>query len=150
MRIMDARDALEQAVETRLAVLREVGHLPADHVFPEELIRRTAECFASDFQTTRLMMDGDRVVGCATLCYYATIPTLRHRTGRRAHLMNVYTAPEARRQGIARQLVASLIEEARSRGVTEISLDATEAGRPLYESLGFHPNGEGMTILLNS
>lgn len=149
MRIVDAREALEQAVDIRLTMLREVERLPAGHVFPEDFVRRTAACFCSDFQTTRLVMDGDRPVACATLCYYETIPTLSHPTGHRAHMMNVYTVPEARRQGIARQLLTGLIEEARSRGVTEILLDATDAGRPLYESLGFEPNDEGMTVQLH-
>ena len=60
--------------------------------------------------------------------------------------MNVYTDAERRRQGIAYRMVSMLIEEAWSRGVTEISLDATEAGRPLYRKLGFHDSGEYMVL----
>ena len=44
--------------------------------------------------------------------------------------------------------VGYLIDEARSRGVTEISLDATQMGHPLYKSLGFNDNGEGMNMSL--
>ena len=76
------------------------------------------------------------------------LPTADHPTGLRAHLMNVYTAPAFRRRGIARMLVTALMDAARQRGATEISLDATEAGRPLYRALGFRDNGEGMTLNL--
>ena len=45
-------------------------------------------------------------------------------------------------------MVNFLIEEAKSRGVTEISLDATEMGHYLYKSLGFNENTASMTINL--
>ena len=147
MRIVDARVALVLALAVRLEMLREVGGLPEEHVFPDPFISQTADFLAHGNQTTLLAMDDGQVAGCATLCYMTWLPTLDYPTGKRAHLMNVYTAPGHRRQGIARQLVTALMHEAKSRGVTEISLDATEAGRPLYESLGFRPNGEGMTIV---
>lgn len=147
MRIVDARDVPEQALAIRLEMLREVGKLPEGHAFPDDFIARTAGYLATGDQTTLLAVDDEQVAGCATICYMTWLPTLQHPTGKRAHLMNVYTAPGYRRQGVARQLVTALMDEAKLRGVTEISLDATEAGRPLYESLGFRPNDEGMTIV---
>ena len=64
--------------------------------------------------------------------------------------MNVYTRDEYRRQGVARKLVTMLINEAKERGVTEISLDATDMGKPLYITLGFNNSTEYMTKLINN
>ena len=74
------------------------------------------------------------------------MPTFDHSSGKRAHIMNVYTRNNYRRQGIAYQMVSFLIEEAKQNGVTDISLDATELGRPLYEKFGFSKTEEGMVL----
>ena len=74
------------------------------------------------------------------------MPTFDHPTGKRAHLMNVYTRNEYRRQGIARKMVELLIEKTWENGATEISLDATALGRPLYKSLGFIDSSECMVL----
>ena len=134
------------AVRIRLDCLRDVGHLPADYAFSPEFIAATREFLRHADQTTLLAMDGEVPIACATLCYKACIPTLGHPTGRRAHLMNVYTAEGYRRQGLAKGLILALHEEARQRGVTEITLDATEQGRRLYEALGYRASDECMYI----
>ncbi len=51
--------------------------------------------------------------------------------------MNMYTKPEYRRKGIALKTLNLLVEDAKSRGITAISLEATDMGRPLYEKYGF-------------
>lgn len=51
--------------------------------------------------------------------------------------MNMYTDPEYRRRGIAIKTLDLLIKDARNRGITAISLEATDLGRPLYEKYGF-------------
>lgn len=76
------------------------------------------------------------------------MPTFSHPTGKRAHLMNVYTNAGYRRQGISRSLVQMLIDDAKKKHITEISLDATDSGRPLYTSLGFSDSDECMTLKL--
>jgi len=44
-----------------------------------------------------------------------------------------------RRRGIATQLMQAGLDHLQAAGITNIKLDATPAGRPLYESLGFRP-----------
>lgn len=52
-------------------------------------------------------------------------------------MFNVYTVPGHRRRGHAQQLMAALIDTARACGVTAINLNASPAGRAVYEKLGF-------------
>jgi len=56
-----------------------------------------------------------------------------------AWLGGMVVLPEARRQGIGRRLLAAALEYADERGARTIGLDATDVGRPLYESVGFRP-----------
>lgn len=116
--------------------------------FEGEFTRISREYFANGEQTTVLAFDGERAIGCATICYITLMPTVDHPTGKRAHIMNVYTNADYRRRGIARQMITMLLNEARERGATYVSLDATENGRPLYTSLGFAPNDENMGLNL--
>ena len=46
----------------------------------------------------------------------------------------------------ARKMVELLIEETWEKEVTEISLDTTTLGKPLYESLGFTDSTECMVL----
>ncbi|MDO4262627.1 MAG: GNAT family N-acetyltransferase [Deinococcus sp.] len=55
----------------------------------------------------------------------------------RGRVVNVWTHPAQRRQGVARQLVTHALAAAAARGVRVLSLGTTPAGRPLYEALGF-------------
>lgn len=141
---------LEKEMQIRLEMLREVNGLPEDFLFPPELITESRDFFRNGDQLTVLATECGQPVGCATLCFIRLMPTFSHPTGKRAHLMNVYTAEKYRRRGIAGHMVEMLISAAEERGVTEISLDATEAGRPFYLNLGFRANEEGMVLLLNS
>jgi len=53
----------------------------------------------------------------------------------------VLTRPEYRRQGLARQVMGDAIARAERDGICTLKLDATDEGRPLYESLGFVVEG---------
>ena len=57
--------------------------------------------------------------------------------------MNMYTAPAYRRQGIAFHTLDLLVKVIRKQGVSQITLEATEMGRPLYEKYGFVKMEEG-------
>ena len=144
---------IAELMTIRLEMLREVNDLPPDYAFSEEFCSYSRDYFLNGQHTTVLAVDekdeeNGKTIGCATLCYMEFMPTFSHPTGNRAHLMNVYTAPGYRGRGIALRMAAALIEEARRRGVTEISLDATASGRPLYRKLGFRDSAECMVLVL--
>lgn len=60
----------------------------------------------------------------------------------RAYLLNVYTAPDFRGQGLSRRLTQKAIEWCRQQGFAMLWLHASNLGRPIYESLGFQPTNE--------
>jgi ribosomal protein S18 acetylase RimI-like enzyme len=53
----------------------------------------------------------------------------------------VATVPAARRRGLASRVMRAALADARARGCTTVSLQATEAGERLYEQLGFRRLG---------
>jgi len=71
-----------------------------------------------------------------------------NRTGKIAAIVNMYTAPEYRRRGIARKILDLLISEVRAQGLTSVSLEATRQGKPLYEAYGFEVDGSMMALSL--
>ena len=137
---------IEILMELRTAMLRTVNDLPDDYVYSDVLIENSRRYFLEGDQTTVIALDNGKAVACASISYFEVMPTFAHPTGKRAHLMNVYTNDAYRRQGIARKLVNMLINDAKERGVTETGLDATDSGRPLYEALGFIAPGSYMTM----
>jgi GNAT superfamily N-acetyltransferase len=76
----------------------------------------------------RCIEDAGKIVATATLLPYGT---------HLAWIGMVLTRPEYRRQGLARRLMEEVIAIAERRGIHTLKLDATDDGRPLYESLGF-------------
>jgi len=71
---------------------------------------------------------GSTIVGSAMLWCYG---------GKLDWLGMVIVHPAFRGRGIGRQLLERCLERSSNRGVKSIGLDATDAGRPLYRSLGF-------------
>ena len=65
----------------------------------------------------------------------------------RGNVLNVYTRPEHRRNGLARSLMAKAIEWCRANGVSTVILHASNEGRVLYESMGFAPTNEMRIVL---
>lgn len=139
---------IDDLMTIRLEMLREVNGLSDSYDYDESFIENCRKNFIEGNQIDILCLENNVPVACATLCYISMMPTFSHPTGKRAHLMNVYVKKEFRRKGIAKKMLGLLIEEAKSLGVTEISLDATEAGKPLYESMGFTISSSAMTLNL--
>jgi GNAT superfamily N-acetyltransferase len=85
--------------------------------------------------------DGEVVAGGAILIVpWPANP--KHRKQQRAFLFNVFTEPAFRRLGIARSLIQEMLDWCRGQGFGSVFLHASEAGRPLYQSMGFDTTSE--------
>jgi len=60
----------------------------------------------------------------------------------RAVILNVYTEPEFRKHGIARQIMLTILAWIKGRGLHSVNLHASDEGRLLYEKLGFKATNE--------
>ena len=103
-RMADASD-IDMLMNVRLSMLRIVNDLPVDYIFDDKLVTNSRRYFLEGDQTTVVAVDDGRCVACASMSYIEIMPTFSHTSGKRAHLMNVYTEKDYRRRGIARQLV---------------------------------------------
>jgi len=75
-------------------------------------------------------------------------PHLVGGAARRGNILNVYTEPAFRRQGIARGMMEVALDWCGANGVPTVILHASDDGRPLYEALGFKSTNE-MRMLLD-
>ena len=62
--------------------------------------------------------------------------------GRHAIILNVFTEPEWRRQGVATLLMRRIIDWSREERLDRLVLHASDEGRALYEGLGFVATNE--------
>ena len=88
-----------------------------------------------------LAFDDGQPVGCATITIADDYR--RYCFGiLSAHVNAVYVKPVYRRRGLAARLMKLALEWARERGCKRVRLRASEQGRFLYDSLGFHAGRE--------
>ncbi|WP_366558704.1 GNAT family N-acetyltransferase [Ruminococcus sp.] len=131
---------IDLLTKTRIEVLRAANKLSSDidmyevERFSYEYYR---QAFLYDSHTAYLVFDGNKFVGAGGVSYYQVMPTYHNPSGKKAYIMNIYTSPSYRRNGIATKTLTLLVEDAKRRGINAISLEATEEGRPLYEKFGF-------------
>lgn len=62
---------------------------------------------------TYLVYDNEKFIGAGGVSFYQVMPTYHNPTGKKAYIMNMYTAPEYRRQGIAIHTLDLLVNDAR-------------------------------------
>ena len=131
---------IDELVRTRIIVLRAANKL-ADDVDMTKVEQESYEYYRRTLETGEhiayLVYDNGTFIGAGGVSFYKVMPTYHNPTGKKAYIMNMYTASEYRRQGIAFHTLDLLVKDVRKQGVSQITLEATEMGRPLYERYGF-------------
>ena len=130
----------DELVRTRITVLRAANKL-SDDVDMSLVEKESYEYYKRALETGEhigyLVYDNGTFIGAGGVSFYQVMPTYHNSTGKKAYIMNMYTAPEYRRQGIAFHTLDLLMNDAKKQGVLQIALEATDMGRALYERYGF-------------
>lgn len=146
------KDDLDILTETRVKVLRAANNLSGEADM-SEVKEQSYHYYKSAFDTDKhvafLIFDGEVFVGAGGVSFFRVMPTCCNPTGKKAYIMNMYTNPDYRRKGIAFKTLNMLVDEAKSRGITDISLEATQMGHPLYEKFGFVAMSDEMRLPCN-
>ena len=131
---------INELVRTRIIVLRAANKL-SDDVDMSLVEKESYEYYKRTLENGEhiayLVYDNEIFIGAGGVSFYQVMPTYHNPTGKKAYIMNMYTAPEYRRQGIAINTLDLLVKDAKEQGVLQIALEATDMGRPLYERYGF-------------
>ena len=95
---------IDELVRTRIIVLRAANKLPYDEdmsVVEEESYAYYRRALETCEHIAYLVYDNGKFIGAGGVSFYQVIPTYHNPTGKKAYIMNMYTASEYRRQGIA-------------------------------------------------
>lgn len=95
-----------------------------------------------------LAMDGDRIVGTSGMSFVEKPPYFSCPTGKIGLLSSMFTDPDYRRMGIAKELLSRVVEEARNYGCGTVQITASDMGVLLYTDFGFVKNGNFMQYKL--
>lgn len=138
-------------VELRIKFLKEAQSIASAENDPQlrtSLSRYFAETMNDGSFIAWLASDEGRIVATSGLCFYTLPPSFKNLAGKVAYIMNMYTEPRYRGQGLATHLFARMLDEARSLGYKKICLHATAQGRPVYEKFGFRGTDDEMVFWL--
>lgn len=131
---------IDELVRTRIIVLRAANKLSDDvdmSVVEEESYAYYRRALEAGEHIAYLVYANGTFIGAGGVSFYQVMPTYHNPTGKKAYIMNMYTSPQYRRRGIAFHTLDLLVKAAKEQGVSQIALEATDMGRPLYQKYGF-------------
>jgi GNAT superfamily N-acetyltransferase len=125
-------------VRHRIAMFTDMN-VPLDAAALAESFRRwlAAEMPAGTYRAWLIESDDGQIAGGGGVSVLPWPPGPQYLGGRIAVVYNVYTEHAHRRRGLARRLMETIHAWCHGAGIASIALNASQDGRPLYESMGY-------------
>ena len=95
-----------------------------------------------------LALDGERIIGTSGMSFVEKPPYFGCPSGRIGLLSSMFTDSSYRRQGIAKELLDRVVNEARAYGCGTVQITASDMGVKLYTAYGFVHNDNFMQYKL--
>lgn len=84
-----------------------------------------------------IAMDGDKIIGKSGMSFVEKPLYFGCHSGRIGLLSSMFTNPDYRRKGIAKELLSRVINEAKEFGCGTVQIIASDMGVKLYTDFGF-------------
>lgn len=95
-----------------------------------------------------LALDGNKIIGTSGMSFVEKPPYFGCPSGKIGLLSSMFTNPDYRRKGIAKELLSRVVNEAKEYGCGTIQITASDMGVKLYTDFGFEHNGNFMQYKL--
>ena len=93
--------------------------------------------------------DKGEIISSGAITFVSFVPTPNDLSSKVAYLHSVYTKESHRNGKCAQRIVRAAISYCRSNGVNTIILGASNAGKPIYEKIGFRSTPEMMRLFVD-
>jgi len=93
-------------------------------------------------------LDGNNIIGTSGMSFVEKPPYFGCPSGKIGLLSSMFTNPNYRRNGIAKELLSRIVNEAKQYGCGTIQITASDMGVKLYTDFGFEHNGNFMQYKL--
>lgn len=134
---------LENFIKMRICQLRDEG-AKEDIDLKPALMDYYIRHMADGTFVSWLAVDGDKIVGTSGMSFVEKPPYFSCPNGKIGLLSGMFTAKDYRRQGIAKELLARVVKEAKEYGCGSVQITASDMGVLLYTDFGFKKNGNFM------
>lgn len=125
--------ALELSGEKNEKVIQSLRKQMTNYFF-KAIKENTCISFIAKFNKT--------IVGIGSVHFREMPGNFKNPSGKWGYIMNMYTLPEYRRQGVCSKILKQLIEYSKNSGITAFELHATHDGEPVYLKNGFEIHKE--------
>ena len=134
---------LDTFIQMRITQLREEGAKEDFDLVPalKDFYKRH---MADGTFVSWLALDGEKIIGTSGMSFVEKPPYFSCPSGRIGLLSSMFTDPNYRRLGIARELLGRVVDDAKAYGCGCVQITASDMGVLLYTNFGFVKNGNFM------
>lgn len=142
---------MDQIIGLRLDLLTELGEVKSSeekHLIEKSTREYLRKALSHNEFISYIAKTDDKAVSISGMVLFNRPPYLENVKGIEAYILNMYTIPEYRGNGLAGRLLEHCINESKKYNVKRIWLHASEKGKPLYKKMGFTEKSSEMELFL--
>ncbi|MFX0172314.1 MAG: GNAT family N-acetyltransferase [Candidatus Hodarchaeota archaeon] len=134
------RKDLKALIKYRIALFQEMGNI--NELSNVESFTKTLEGYFTKAITNNeffawVAIINNKIIATSGLVILQKPPSPKNPSGKEAYIMNMYTNPEWRKNGIATRLLEEIFSFLQEINVEKMSLHSTNIGKGVYEKMGF-------------